>query len=122
MPKLLTNIKTPEPSIVIAAINKNNLIVFLASDTHSGGYPYWDANMNRAVKFKNAGEAQQSLDNTGNQTKSMLSHNIKPNTTRVVRINYTFEAIEPSEVIMALRESGLSKLSEAEKKALGLEV
>lgn len=99
--------------------------VFLATDGYSGGYPYWANDIHSAERFNpsNASDMTNLLKHYedtrcgGTYHQGVISQSV-----RIVNVVVHLEPVADSDIDGQVRQNALNKLSDAEKRALGLEV
>jgi hypothetical protein len=83
---------------------------YIGDDYASGGYPYSSKDIFSAKRFDSPEKPLAWLGSSINQYPA----------ARTVRLVAYVEEVDQTEIAKALREAALGKLSDAEKKALGL--
>lgn len=99
--------------------------VFLALDGYSGGYPYWANDFHSAERF-NPSNASDITNLRKHYEDTCCGgtyyQGVFPQSARIVNAVVHLEPVADSDIDGQVRQNALNKLSDAEKRALGLEV
>jgi hypothetical protein len=112
--------------MIRARVKRNTLargekseVCYKATDAQSGGYPYWTPFLSSADKYTTAGKAADVLE----QDLHYLQNGVV-GTPEVIEVTTTATVIDnvdlADRLVKERRESGLAKLTESERLALGL--
>lgn len=114
----LSEIEELEKKYVLTAISGRDGRVFYALDTQSGGYPYWTEYVQRAEQWDELNKATAAYEQS--TTKYLKSDGITQIKIGVITTTIDLKDIDDPLAIAQRKKAILSKLSEEERKILGV--
>lgn len=100
---------------VVAATNNENERVYYAIDHHSGGYPYWSTSFGHRKEFTKLDAAIRAATFKYDDYMIRSIHDVRVGVTKT-----TFVELDSNTVAEEQKKAALEKLTEDERRLLGL--